>query len=91
MKKILRLKDKKVRAHYYHDGSGEIEVISYNKWGVNAPYVFYQDNDKMVHHIKSLEDKIAEYATDLATLKRAHKLLKKNLKNLKTLQVPNEG
>ncbi len=81
MKKIFKLKDEKIKAHYYKDGSGEIIInIPTDGWSK-----FFINSGTINNHIETIQNKIFQYEKDLPVLKRALKILKKNVKNLDTL------
>jgi hypothetical protein len=79
-KPIFKIKEKNIKAHYYYDGSGEICISSGSKYRED---VFYEDNDRLCHHILSLEEQIKQNAADTLIMKRAVKLLKKEKKKHK--------
>jgi hypothetical protein len=83
MKRILYIKGKHIRGHYYHDGSGEIDIVG----GVNLDNtIYYNDNDRMWHHLKDIQNKIVEYTKAIETLKEAEKLFVDGIPKLKTLK-----
>jgi hypothetical protein len=82
--KTLSIKNTFIKAKYYYDGSGELVIKSCLKY--QEP-IISTESGTIITHIEDVQNKIDEYKCSLHSLKISLKLLKKNSKNLKYLEV----
>ena len=84
MKTTLNIKTSFMNAKYYYDGSGHLFIETREKY---MEPIIGTESGTLMSHIEDVKNKIKEYENGILILKAAKKLLKANVKNLKTLKV----